>query len=104
MDLGDSVFTIETSVSVVEQNGTLRLVPTVGQTRIFVDVEGAALPGTEQLLEKLSGTLAQPLLQAALANTAGLPIPKFQGARMGGLKFMAHKDSLVGAGVVTSIP
>jgi hypothetical protein len=104
VDLGDSVFTIETSVSVVEQNGTLRLVPTVGQTRIFVDVEGAALPGTEQLLEKLSGTLAQPLLQAALANTAGLPIPKFQGARMGGLKFMAHKDSLVGAGVVTSIP
>ncbi len=103
-DLGDSVFTIETSVSVVEQNGVLRLVPTVGQTRIYVDVEGKSLPGTEQLLEKLAGTMAQPLLQAALANAAGFPIPKFQGAAMGGLQFMAHKESLVGAGVVTSVP
>jgi hypothetical protein len=104
INLGEAVFSLEARVNVVEQNGVLRLVLAPGQPRILVDVIGPALPGTESLLEKLAPTLAEPLMQAALSNSAGLPSPQLQGTTIGALQFGAHAESLVGVGVLTRVP
>ncbi|RMG14085.1 MAG: hypothetical protein D6731_10805 [Planctomycetota bacterium] len=102
--MGRSHYTIETQVSLQIAGGALRLVP-AGPVRIFVDLSGQALPGTEALLTRVADDMAGPLLRAGLANLPPLPFPALGGLTLPQAQVLAEGESIVVFGpLVPSAP
>jgi hypothetical protein len=101
--LGDAYYAVEAQVNVTTQNGQLKLVPT-GPVKVRVDLVGQALPGTEALLTQVADAMGSPLVNAAIANAPGFPVPAINGYKLDGLQFLAHQESIVAAGNVSPAP